>query len=254
MSLIRLAGKGSALVVTDLHGDLKSFNRYMDIWDEFHGKNNHFILTGDFIHGLDSDTDGSVEILELLKYRISSTDNFHVLLGNHEWTHITGQHIYKGGHNQKIEFEELVRRKWGSRSVTKLAEYIGLFERLKIAVRTDNGVFISHAGPSNTINTIEQVMNITRDGYSNLNLDGMIWDRYGDYSLYDLDRFLNIVDCQVSLVGHTVVDGYSLIGDRQLILSSNNNDIFNRSAYLELDLEQEIRDIHGLVGMVRYLD
>lgn len=160
-SLINLERKGKALVVTDVHGNLEDFNRYLDIWDAFKGKNNHFILTGDFIHELDPELDGSVEIVEEIRYRLSGNDNFHVLLGNHEWSHITGRPVYKAGLNQKLEFEELLSQKWGSRSVTKLAEYIKLFERLKIAVRTDNGVFISHAGPSKTINTLDEVINIT---------------------------------------------------------------------------------------------
>ena len=46
--LIELPHKGKALIITDLHGNLEDYNRYMEIWKEFKDKNNYLILTGDF--------------------------------------------------------------------------------------------------------------------------------------------------------------------------------------------------------------
>ena len=61
--LIELPRKGKALIITDLHGNLEDYERYMDIWKEFKDKNNHLILTGDFIHSCGED-DGSLEIIK----------------------------------------------------------------------------------------------------------------------------------------------------------------------------------------------
>jgi Icc-related predicted phosphoesterase len=251
-SLIRLPQKGKAMVVTDLHGDLNYFNKYMDTWEEFKGEDNHFILTGDFIHGLDPADDYSVEIVEEVKYHSRHTDNFHVLLGNHEWSHITGRPVYKAGHNQKTEFENLVGEKWGGKWVQKLSEYTSFFSMLKIAVKTENGLFISHAGPSMTVMNLDEVINITDNGnYHTIRLEEMLWDRYSDYGLDDVERLLNRIDCKVSVVGHTMVNGYQIIGNRQMILCSSN--FMGKSAYLELDLEKEIENAYDLEEMIRYL-
>ena len=61
--LIELPRKGKALIITDLHGNLEDYERYLDIWKEFKDKNNHLIITGDFIHSCDKD-DGSLEIIK----------------------------------------------------------------------------------------------------------------------------------------------------------------------------------------------
>jgi serine/threonine-protein phosphatase PP1 catalytic subunit len=251
-SLIQLPRKGKAMVVTDLHGDLNHFNQYLDIWEEFKDNNNHFILTGDFIHGIEPAHDFSVEIVEEVKYHFKHTPNFHVLLGNHEWSHITGRPVYKASHNQKNAFEDLVMDKCGDKWVKKLSEYTSFFATLKIAVKTDNGVFITHAGPSVTVMNLDEVINIIENGYYyNLRLEEMLWDRYGDYRLNDMERLLKRLKCKVSLVGHTMVDGYQLIGDKQMILCSSN--FMGRSAYLELDLEKEIDNAHDLEDMIRYI-
>lgn len=251
-SLIQLPRKGKAMVVTDLHGDLNHFNQYLDIWEEFKGKNNHFILTGDFIHGIEPESDSSVEIVEEVKYHFRHTENFHVLMGNHEWSHITGRPVYKAGRNQKTDFEDLIMDKCGDRWVQKLSEYTSFFAMLGVAVKTYNGVFITHAGPSVTVMDLDEVINIKENGfYYNLRLEEMLWDRYGDYRLNELEGLLKRLKCKVSLVGHTMVDGYQLIGDQQMILCSYN--FIGRSAYLELDLEKEIENVHDLEEMVRYL-
>ena len=64
--LIELPQKGKALIITDLHGNLEDYKRYMDIWKEFEEKNNHLILTGDFIHSCYVN-DGSLEIIDSVK-------------------------------------------------------------------------------------------------------------------------------------------------------------------------------------------
>ena len=44
-SLIELPGKGKAVVVTDIHGNLADFERCMKIWNYFKHSENHLILT-----------------------------------------------------------------------------------------------------------------------------------------------------------------------------------------------------------------
>ncbi len=68
-SLIELPGKGKALIVTDIHGNLDDFNKFMDIWDELEDDINHMVLTGDFIHAMGRENDKSIEILEAVKER-----------------------------------------------------------------------------------------------------------------------------------------------------------------------------------------
>ena len=92
--LIELPDYGRLIVVTDLHGNLEDYNDYLDLWDES-DPDFHIVFCGDLIHGLDEDTDGSVEILDDAIAKSKVYSNFHTLLGNHEWAHITNTEIYK---------------------------------------------------------------------------------------------------------------------------------------------------------------
>ncbi|OPX58647.1 MAG: Calcineurin-like phosphoesterase [Methanobacterium sp. PtaB.Bin024] len=248
--LIKLPCEGIALIVTDLHGNVHDFDKILELWKDLSTNKNHLILTGDFIHAMDtSENDHSLEILEAVKGHCQF-DNFHLLLGNHEWATITHRSVYKGGENQSTNFEGLLKNKFGAEWKHKLEEYVNFFKKLPVAIKTDNGVFISHSGPPKDVNSIKEIMNITEKGYSNNPLlFELLWNRYGDYTKKDVDNFLEKVGCKAMIVGHTPVDGYKLIRN-QLIVSSSFSK--GKKAYVELDLEKEIRGGRDLKRMVKY--
>ncbi len=251
--LIELPKKGKALIITDIHGNLTDFNKYMHIWEQFKNDDNHLILTGDFIHAMGRGNDESIEILESVKHRCETTENFHVLLGNHEWSTISKISVYKGGINQTLTFDELLKDKFGESYNEKLEEYVEFFKKLPIAVRTANRIFISHAGPPRNINSLNEIINITDQGYNNNSkLLQILWNRFEDYKENDLNDFLKTVDCQMMIVGHTPVNGIKLIYQHLLIVSSGYSE--GKKAYVELDLEKCIKESKTLLNMVKYLD
>jgi Icc-related predicted phosphoesterase len=249
--LIELPLKGKALIITDLHGNLEDFERYMEIWKEFNNKNNHLILTGDFIHSC-YEIDGSLEIIDSVKKNYEREKNFHVLLGNHEWAQIIDESVYKGGLNQTRDFQNLIYNKYEDQADKKLESYKKFFKTLAIAIKTDNKVLISHAGPSPHLKSEDDIKNISENDYSrNCVLYEMVWNRNMECSRNYLDPFLKHFNCNASIVGHTPVNGVELHGN-QLIVSSSFG--MGRKAYVELDLEEEINTGRDLLKMVKYLD
>jgi len=249
--LIELHFKGKALIIIDLHGNFEDYGRYMEIWKEFKEKNNHLILTGDFIHSCE-EYDGSLEIIKSLKRHFEQKKNFHVLLGNHEWAQITNESVYKGGLNQTQEFINLVYEKYGDKADNKMESYINFFKNLAIAVKTDNKVLISHAGPSKHLKSEDDIKYLSDKDYSkNLVLYEMLWNRNVECTRNYLDPFLKYFHCNASLVGHTPVDGVELNAN-QLVISSSFG--MGKKAYLELDLEEKINKGYDLLKMVKYLD
>ena len=250
--LLRLPKKGKALIITDLHGNLEDFYEYQSIWNDFGKNGNHIVITGDLIHSFYPQKDGSIDILESIITEFER-DNFHVLLGNHEWSHITNIPVYKAGQNQKSHFETLLKERFGCKWQEKLDYYKKFFKKLPLAIKTANRVFISHAGPSNNIKNLEEI-NITSSNkyHEDLTVYGMLWTRYDNLNEIELLNFLNKVKCNVSVVGHTKVDGYQLMGEKQIILSSSYSK--GRKAYLELDLEEEIGNAYDVLGMIKYLN
>ena len=65
-----------------------------------------------------------------------------------------------------------------------------------------------------------------------------------------LDPFLQYLNCNASIVGHTPVDGIELHGN-QLVVSSSFG--MGRKAYVELDLEKKINNGYDLLEMIKYL-
>ena len=249
--LIELPRKGKAIIVTDIHGNSKDYYRYMELWEEFHSKDNHFILTGDFIHNTKT-PDGSLEIIESVKEHYENEENFHALLGNHEWAQLTSTSVYKAGYNQNEDFLNLVEEKYGDHTDAKLGSYFDLFGKLAIAVRTKNQVLISHAGPAKTLERPEDIINLTEEDYKNNQaLYEMLWDRNYSLSRNYLDPFLKKFKCKTSIVGHTPVDGVELNGN-QLVVSSSFGK--GKKAYVELDLEKKIKNGRDIEEMVKYID
>lgn len=249
--LIELPLKGKALIITDLHGNLEDYNRYMEIWKTFNDRNNHLILTGDFIHSC-YEIDGSLEIIDSVKTHFEHEKNFHVLLGNHEWAQIIDESIYKGGLNQTQDFLDLVYKKYEDRTDKKLESYKKFLKTLAIAVKTENKVIVSHAGPSQHLKSEDDIKTISENDYShNLVLYEMLWSRNIECSRNYLDPFLKHLKCNASIVGHTPVNGVELHGN-QLVVSSSFG--MGRKAYVELDLKEEINTGGDLLKMVKYLD
>lgn len=250
-SLVELPKKGKVLIVTDLHGNLEDYKSFMNIWQDFESPDNHIIITGDFIQN-SSENDKSIEILDSIVNNFENNDNFHVLLGNHEWSIVSGSAVFKSGENLSVKFENLLKLKFEDRYQEKLESYREFFEKLPIAVRTGNRIFISHAGPSTSIQSIDDIINITCNGYlNNKKLFEILWNRCGDYSEKDVKSFLRKVGCNAMIVGHTPVNGTKLVCKNQLIVSSSYSK--GKKAYVELDLEKEIKKGKDLLKMVKYL-
>lgn len=255
-NLLELPKKGKALIITDIHGNLADFKRYMYIWDELgEDKDNHLILTGDFIHAMGNENDKSLEILEYLKFLWENFPNIHVLLGNHEWSTISNKLVFKAGINQTYNFDVMLMEKFGEdHYLEKMDEYIEFFKRLPIAVRTGNKIFISHAGPPTNIKSLDEIRSITDDGFGtgNSKLFQLLWNRDDDFNENQLNTFLKAVDCKMMIVGHTPVDGIKLVHNKLLIVSSSYGK--GKKAYVELDLEKDIKKSNDLLKMVRWLE
>ncbi len=133
---------GTAMVVTDLHGDWDTYARYRDRFLALHarGQADYLIFTGDLIHGQgESYQDRSLEIvLDILALRSTLGERLIYLLGNHELPHIYGIVLQKGEQVFTPPFEAALGK--------HRAAIISLFESLPFYVRTRSGIAITHAG------------------------------------------------------------------------------------------------------------
>lgn len=247
--LVELPRRGHAIIVTDIHGNLTDYNKYLDLWKGYGDKNFHFILTGDFIHAMGKKDDRSIDILESVKYYFEKCKNFHALIGNHEWSAISMVSVYKGGVNQSHSFKTLIKERFKDDWNLKLEECQNFFKKLPVAVKTGNKLFISHGGPPIHIKSIDDIVHITDEGYgeNNQNLYQILWNREENFNRDDLNKFLDVVNCNAMIVGHTPVDGVKLVYNKQLIVSSSFS--LGKKSYLVIDLKKEINNARKLIKM-----
>ncbi|RMH02370.1 MAG: metallophosphatase family protein [Chloroflexi bacterium] len=133
---------GTAVVVTDLHGDWDAYQRYLARFFSLHarGHADYLIITGDFIHHSGTpETDKSLDItLDLIRLKSELGDRLICLLGNHELPHLYSFVLRRGNQLYTPRFESAM----GEHRTHILA----FFDSLPFYVRTKAGVVICHAG------------------------------------------------------------------------------------------------------------
>ena len=249
--LIELPDYGRLIVVTDLHGNFKDYNHYLSLWDES-DEDFHIVFTGDLIHGIDRSSDQSVEILDDAIANSKEFSNFHTLLGNHEWAHITNTEIYKNNQPLLLGFMNTVSYKKGFVE-PHLTRYIKFFKTMPYFAKTANGLFISHSGPSAKVKSVNGFYNMFTSDYSNPILYDFLWNRYTkmtDYVKSDVDRFLAVMDLKAMIVGHCPVESYKVFSNQIIMSSSFNTKV---KTYLDMDLSMEIADIKDVQKQLKFI-
>ncbi len=139
---IRDLHEGTAMVVTDLHGDYAAYARYRDGFLQLRaaGRADTLIFCGDLIHTERADeADGSLDIVkDVLALEERLGDHLIYLLGNHELPHLYGFALARGDREYTPSFEQALG--------DDRSRILALFERLPFFVRTAGGVAICHAG------------------------------------------------------------------------------------------------------------
>ena len=139
---------GSAMLVTDLHGDWDAYQRYRDRFAELQAKGQAdcLVITGDLIHADPPIQDSSLLIIQdILKLRAIYGQAIIYLCGNHELPHIYGFGLSRGKREYTPPFEAAL-----SDSAHR-SEVIELLSGLPLYLRTAAGVSVAHAGAADVM-------------------------------------------------------------------------------------------------------
>lgn len=261
--LIDLPKQGRLIVVTDIHGDWDDWYTYTrKIWDK-EDKDCHILFTGDFIHNLEYSKDMSLDILDEIDNFYNLT-NFHVLLGNHELAQIQKDDVYKGDSSQTQDFVRHIRDRseWEEETFMTEIMYQETMKSYPWFARTQNGIFIMHAGPSDI-----GMIDLKNQGKTLLSmgtkwnkevidiLEYFIWARpWDDYTPSLLEEFLETVDCHTMIVGHTPVPyGYGVF-QSQIILSSSYGAMEGKKTYIDIPLDADVKNVDDVLKYRKRLE
>lgn len=141
---------GTAMVVTDLHGNGNVFDTIIERFRDYRasGTVDRLVLCGDLIHGYgDADQDASLRmILDIIDLQADlGTDTVMMLMGNHEMPHVYGVTLAKGNLEFTGRFEHALSES-GER------DKVDAFLRsLPFYASTEAGVLLTHAGATPAI-------------------------------------------------------------------------------------------------------
>jgi hypothetical protein len=238
-NLVRLPGPGSIVITGDIHGHRRNLERVMNYANLDENPDRHVILQ-EIIHGGETDRHGgclSFEILfEAVRFKVRYPDQVHIIMGNHDTAFMTESEVMKDGREMNYLMRMAMKKRYGDiMQKMDLAIRRCLFSQ-PLAVKCDNGIWISHSLPDNRMvssfdpEVFERELrmdDIARGGaaYS------LLWGR--NQSQEAVDTMARLVGATVIVTGHQPQEGgWDLLHPNMLILSSEHN----HGAFLCVDL------------------
>jgi Calcineurin-like phosphoesterase len=227
-NVIHMPSDGDLVIVGDIHGDIENFHRVLD-WAALHRNKNRHIVFQEVIHSGASDLldgDQSYRLLEevaALKIRYKS--QVQMILSNHDLCEILGSTISKAGKNVSGPFWKGIEDAYGSVWPEVHGAYRRFLAALPLAVRTQQGLFISHSTPSGEAMahfdpTIFE-RPLTMDDYlTGGSVCHLVWGRNHDQRA--ADAFAHCVGADLLITGHqTSMPGIKTPTTRHIILTSD---------------------------------
>ncbi|KAI9315471.1 Metallo-dependent phosphatase-like protein [Dichotomocladium elegans] len=204
-------------ILGDIHGQYHDLIRLFNMGG-YPPKSNYLFL-GDYV---DRGKQSLETILLLFCYKIKHPENFFLLRGNHECANVTRVYGF---------YDECKRRT----NVKIWKTFVDAFNALPIAALVANKIFCVHGGLSPSLNTLDDVRNITRPTdvpeYGLLN--DLLWSDPSDtavdwednergvsfcFGKQIVNEFLARHDLELVCRAHMVVeDGYEFFNDRTLV-------------------------------------
>ena len=145
MRRVRQLKDGSALVVSDLHGNRNDFERTLKLYYGLKetGECRYLIICGDLIHGYSGYQDDSLSMLIRLIELLERDPDIIYLMGNHELSHVMHWKMQKSNQCFTQNFENQIK---GDRYF-----YWNFLQNLPFAVFTQGGLVINHSGASKAL-------------------------------------------------------------------------------------------------------
>ncbi|MHC4426841.1 MAG: metallophosphoesterase [Planctomycetota bacterium] len=240
-NLICLPADGSLIVTGDLHGHRRNFERIVAFADLADNPDRHIVLQ-EIIHGGPEDSHGgclSYKLLfDVVRYKLSFPDRVHIIMGNHDTAFISNSEVMKDGREMNRAMHLALDREFGQAATNvELAIRQSLFSQ-PLAVRCDNGVWVSHSLPGDrfvekfdpkVLDRQVKINDVVRPGSVYL----LTWGR--KHSQVLLDNMAKLFDTDIFILGHQPQEqGWCQAGKNLIIVASNHN----HGCLLSIDLAE----------------
>lgn len=263
----RLPDRGTLLVATDLQGNLGDFERLMALYaaEEAAGNAPILALCGDVVHGPSPDmhapgewpdylgtayVDRSAALIRRVE-ALSRTQRIFSLMGNHEHAHIGGPVVPKFWPDEAAVLDAAL-----GDDAPAMHRFV---RRWPLIAISPAGVVLTHGAPGMTCPTLADFERLDYAGYEAVSIHHMyrhdplaalLWCRMADDDQAAALCAVATPDGRPAAFvayGHDVVrEGYEVVGDRQICVSTSFGLFDEKKIYLRLDLARRYADVHDL--------
>ncbi|MBX6314731.1 MAG: serine/threonine protein phosphatase [Isosphaeraceae bacterium] len=231
-AVVSLDSAADVLVVGDLHGHIHTFAQVLKLAALDKNPRRHLVLQ-ELVHDPRTDVDSekgdlSHRLVDLVcALKVQYPDRVHLILGNHELSELTDRSILKNGVPLNALFQKGLVTSYGARAGEIRRAYLDLFRALPLGVRTPNRVFLVHTIPDGRdLDSLDWGVLAADDWPPEALARGgsvyaLTWGR--DTSLETSDRFAELVDADLLIIGHHPLDeGFRIANPRLLILDGTD--------------------------------
>ncbi len=241
--VIYLPAEGEIWITGDIHDHRRNFEKFIAAADLENNPQRHIVLH-ELIHGEHYDANGAEDSWQMLvkaaELKCDHASQVHFLLANHDLAQIHGEGIMKGGISVCEGFNKGIRRDFADHATTIQVAVTEFLLSFPLAIKTDNGLFISHSLPSEADMPVFDYSVFEREltGADYKRRVGpvyqLVWGR--KMTPQAAATFADQVGASLIITGHQPQEaGYLVNGDRHLIIASDHN----QGVFVPLSLEEQ---------------
>lgn len=240
--VVNLPAEGELWVTGDIHDHRRNFEKFIKGADLANNPQRHIVLH-ELIHGDHFDATGAEDswtmLVQAAELKCDYASQVHFLLANHDLAQIHGEGILKGGMSVCEAFNAGIKRDFGDRRYAVQVAITEFLLSFPLAIRTGNGLFISHSLPAEAeiANFDYGVFDRALTGNDYKRRIGpayqLVWGRKA--SAEGASTFADQVGASLLITGHQPQEsGYAVNGDRHIIIASDHN----QGVFIPLSLEE----------------
>ncbi len=229
-NVIYLGKSDSVVIAGDIHGHRRNFERVVSFADMDNNPERHVILQ-EIIHGGPADDKGrclSYELLfDVLKYKLQYPDRVHILMSNHDTSFICDSEVMKDGREMNLAMRQGLDEEFKEQSENVKLAIIQYLLSQPLAVKCDNGLWLSHSLPAernwDKFDTAIFEREIELDDLARTGSVYLLtWGRNQSQKL--LDDASEKLGVKTFVLGHqSQPEGWTIAGENLIIIASDHN-------------------------------
>jgi hypothetical protein len=229
-NVIELGAVGDVFVCGDIHGHRRNFEKFFRKADLPNHPDRHVILQ-EIIHGGPDDGQGGCISYRLLfdavELKVRYPDRVHIIMGNHDTAYISQKDVLKNGREMNSAMTAAIKREFGDDAVDVENAIKNFLFSQPLAVKCENGIWISHSLPVARFIDLFDTEIFNRDlrpedlkkpasGYL------LTWGRNQTEEV--IDKLSEMLDAKLFICGHqTQEKGWLVVGQKLIIIASEHN-------------------------------